>query len=63
MDVEKLVKQLTRERDLIDQAIVSIESILREGKRPRGRPTRLDDEERTERAKHSEACGGDEIGL
>jgi hypothetical protein len=38
MDIEKLVKQLKRERDLTDQAIVSIESIPREGKRPRGRP-------------------------
>jgi hypothetical protein len=38
MDCEKILAQLRGELDLIDQAIVRLENLAREGKRGRGRP-------------------------
>ena len=38
MDCENILTQLRAELNLIDQAIVSMENLAREGKRGRGRP-------------------------
>jgi hypothetical protein len=38
MDVQKMIVELREERDLIDQAIFTLERIARGGARRRGRP-------------------------
>ena len=38
MDLTKILSELRRERELIDQAIAALERVLAGGKRRRGRP-------------------------
>ena len=55
MNITEILAELRRERDRLDEAILSIERLIYRGQRKRGRPPKLLAQARDEAAKGSAA--------